>query len=71
MRKLKLLDDKTLCINFLRIGLTVIICWIETNKVKKRKLFNETRQYDIFFSLDKTIFFKYRTKQIKATETNK
>ena len=29
-----------------------------------------TRQYNIQIS-HKTIFFKYRTKQIKATETNK
>ena len=33
-------------------------------------LFNETRQYNIKL-FDKTIFLKYRTKQIKATETNK
>ena len=36
----------------------------------KRTLFNETRQYNIQM-FDKTIFLKYRTRQIKATETNK
>ena len=42
----------------------------ETNKVKKRMLFNKTRQYNIQI-FDKIIFFKYRTRQIKTTETNK
>ena len=32
----------------------------------KKKLFNKTRQYNIHI-----ISFKYRTRQIKATETNK
>ena len=36
----------------------------------KRTLFNETRQYNIQI-FDISIFLKYRTKQIKATETNK
>ena len=35
-----------------------------------RSLFNETRQYNIHI-FDKIIFFKYRIRQIKATETNK
>ena len=33
-------------------------------------LFNETGQYNIHI-FDKYIFLKYRTRQIKATETNK
>ena len=33
-------------------------------------LFNETTQYNIHI-FNKTIFVKYRTRQIKATETNK
>ena len=32
-------------------------------------LFNETRQYSIKI-FNKIIFFKYRTRQVKATETN-
>ena len=43
---------------------------LETNKVKKeRYLINTTRQYKIHIS-DKIIFFEYRTRQIKARETN-
>ena len=43
---------------------------IETDTVKKRTLFNKTRQYNIqiFYEI---IFFKYRTRPIEATETNK
>ena len=33
-------------------------------------LFNKTSQYNISI-FDKIIFLKYRTRQIKATETNK
>ena len=33
-------------------------------------LFNETRQYNIHI-FNKIIFLKYRTRQIKARETNK
>ena len=40
---------------------------IETNKVKQSTL---TRQYNIQI-FNKIIFFKYRTREIKATETNK
>ena len=36
----------------------------------ERTLFNKTKQYNIQI-FDKNIFFKYRTRQIKATETNK
>ena len=36
----------------------------------KKKLFNTTRQYNIQIFY-KIINFKYRTRQIKATETNK
>ena len=39
-------------------------------KTFKRTLFIETRQYTIQI-FDKTIFLKYRTRQIKYTETNK
>ena len=45
-------------------------CWSQTNKVKKRTLFNKTRQYTIHI-FDKIIFFKYRTKQIKTTKKEK
>ena len=37
--------------------------------VKKRTLFNKTRQYNIQM-FDKIIFFKYKTRQIKPIETN-
>ena len=39
---------------------------IEINKVKKKMLFNKTRQYNIKI-LDKIFFLKYRTRQLKAT----
>ena len=42
---------------------------IETNTVKKEQV-NKTRQYKIEM-FNKNIFFKNRTRQIKATETNK
>ena len=38
--------------------------------VKKEMLLDETRQYNIHI-FHKIIFFKYRTRQIKPTETNK
>ena len=41
---------------------------IETNKVKKEHCL--IRQYNTQ-NFDKYIFLKYRTRQIKATETNK
>ena len=47
-----------------------VLNMIETNNVKKRTLFNKTRQYNIHI-FDKLIFFRYRTREIKATETNK
>ena len=43
---------------------------IDLNKILKRTLFNQTRQYNIQV-LDKIIFFKYMTRRIKTTETNK
>ena len=43
---------------------------IETHKDKTRTLFNKTKQYMIYIFY-KIILFKYRTKQIKSTETNK
>ena len=46
-----------------------VLKWMETNEVK-RTLFNETKQYNVHI-FDKTIFLKYWTRQIKATETNK
>ena len=42
----------------------------KTNKVTKRMLFNKTVQYYIQI-FNKIIFFKYRTREIKAIETNK
>ena len=48
----------------------------EFNKLKKTRLknnaiyFNKIRQYYIR-QIDKIIFFKYKTRQIKATEKNK
>ena len=42
----------------------------EPNKLKKRMLFNKTRQYNIKI-FNKIIFFKYRTRELKTTETNK
>ena len=36
----------------------------------KRTLFSTTRQYNTYI-FNKIIFFKYRSRQIKATETNK
>ena len=39
----------------------------ETNKVKNKMLFNETRQYNIHI-VHKYIFLKYETRQIKYTE---
>ena len=46
----------------------VCVC-IETNKVKKNSRYL-IRQYNIQI-FDKIIFLKYRTRQLKATETNK
>ena len=42
----------------------------QTRFKKKRTLFNKTRQYNIHI-LNKIFFFKYRTRQLKTTETNK
>ena len=42
----------------------------KTNKVTKRMLFNKTVQYYIQI-FNKIIFFKYRTREIKAIEKNK
>ena len=46
----------------------LILKQVETNKVKKEH-FNKTRQYNIKH-FNKILFFKCRTRQIKATETN-
>ena len=52
------------------IVIIIIIIIIDRNKqVLKRTLFNETRQYNIHI-FNKIIFLKYRTRHIKATETN-
>ena len=50
--------------------------YIEANKVKKAKNNNTKKQHylitqDNIQMFDKIIFFTYRTRQIKATETNK
>ena len=45
------------------------VTFVETNNVKKECI-NNTRQYNIQIFY-KYIFFKYRTRQIKATETKK
>ena len=42
--------------------------WLEREIAHWVPLFNETRQYNIQL-FDKTIFLKYRTKQLKGTET--
>ena len=41
----------------------------KNNQGYKRTLFNNTKQYNIHI-FDKIFFFKYKTSQIKTTETN-
>ena len=51
--------------------LVTITCKVQQNKQgQERTLFNETRQYNIQM-FNKKIFFKYMTRQLKATERNK
>ena len=50
--------------------MTVFLRFINIKLKQTRFKKNATRQYNIQIS-DKIIFLKYRTKQIKATETNK
>ena len=52
--------------------ITVSVIWISEIKliICIKMLFNKTRQYNIHI-FNKIIFFSYRTKQIKTTETNK
>ena len=54
-------------------ALTTAVSWqpeIETKKVKKERYL--IRQYDTIYTFFyKIIFFKYRTRQIEATEANK
>ena len=47
----------------------MLISVVKINKVKKGTLFNTTRQYKIHI-FNTVIFFKYRTRQIKTTETS-
>ena len=43
---------------------------MEQTRLKKELLFNKTKQYNIHI-FNKIIIFKCRTREIKATETNK
>ena len=45
-------------------------CFCLKQTVKKRMLFKKTRLYNIQI-FHKVIYFQYRTKQMKTTETNK
>ena len=49
----------------------MMLCKLDKNKHGyKRTLFNKTKQYNVEM-FDNIFFFKYRTRQMKTTETNK